>query len=297
MTVESYCPVCSSAHADVREDLGVMRIRCRRCGNFEVTESLSEDHPWVMSGLTPYLSAYLRQSSDAGRVARLDDTWETHARSRRRTPVSRKLQLLLKLLAERSQFAGDQATLEPDDFVLVDAMNGEELSFLSRTLVESGLIADVARTGRWVVTAKGWAELTPRSGRGLAGVCFVAMAFDPLLDPAFDDGIKPAVSVDCGMNVVRVDRVQHNGSITDLIIASIRESELVVADMTKHRNGVYFEAGFAMGLGRTVIFSCREDEVKDIHFDTSHYNHIVWKTPSELRKKLASRIRATVVRD
>ena len=60
------------------------------------------------------------------------------------------------------------------------------------------------------------------------------------------------------------------------------------------RNGVYFEGGFGMGLGRTVIWMCREDDLAHVHFDTRNYNHIVWVQPADLRSKLRDRLRATL---
>jgi hypothetical protein len=59
------------------------------------------------------------------------------------------------------------------------------------------------------------------------------------------------------------------------------------------RPGVYFELGFAMGLGIKVIRSCREDEIDQAHFDTRQYNHIVWNTLGELRERLVARMNAT----
>lgn len=42
---------------------------------------------------------------------------------------------------------------------------------------------------------------------------------------------------------------EHSNKIDDEIIGEIRRSAFIVADFTGHRGGVYFEAGFAMGLG------------------------------------------------
>jgi hypothetical protein len=50
-----------------------------------------------------------------------------------------------------------------------------------------------------------------------------------------------------------------------------------------------------MGQGKAVIFTVKEDDVKDLHFDTRQYNHIVYKSPEELYEKLYNRIRATIV--
>jgi nucleoside 2-deoxyribosyltransferase len=96
------------------------------------------------------------------------------------------------------------------------------------------------------------------------------------------------------MEPVRIDRVHHNEKICDKVVAEIRMCQFLVADVTLQRPGVYFEAGFAMGLGRAVIWSCREDDLKNVHFDTRQYNHIVWKDPSNLRTQLTDRIKATI---
>jgi hypothetical protein len=47
---------------------------------------------------------------------------------------------------------------------------------------------------------------------------------------AFNHGIQPAVTDDCGFSVTQVGRVQHHDSITDLIIAGLRAAQVVVAD-------------------------------------------------------------------
>ena len=67
-----------------------------------------------------------------------------------------------------------------------------------------------------------------------------------------------------------------------------------MADVTNHRQGVYFEAGYALGLGIPVIWTCRKDDLDNCHFDTRQYNHIVWETPEELATALEHRIRATI---
>lgn len=82
------------------------------------------------------------------------------------------------------------------------------------------------------------------------------------------------------------------------MIAEIRRSRFLVADFTHGaegaRGGVYYEAGFAQGLGLPVIFTVREDMIGAVHFDTRQYPHVLWKTPGDLRTQLTSRIAATI---
>ena len=69
----------------------------------------------------------------------------------------------------------------------------------------------------------------------------------------------------------------------------------MVADFTGHRAGVYYEAGFARGLGREVICCCQMDDFDNRHFDLHVMNHIVWKDAGDLRVQLARRVKATIL--
>ena len=80
----------------------------------------------------------------------------------------------------------------------------------------------------------------------------------------------------------------HVNRIDDEIIAQIRRSKFLVADLTGHRNGVYFEAGFMLGLGRPVIWLCNESEFDKVHFDTRQYNTIKYQKVEELKPQIAA---------
>lgn len=134
---------------------------------------------------------------------------------------------------------------------------------------------------------------------------FVAMWFGSEVSEAYNDGIAPAIT-DAGYTPMRIDQKEHNNKIDDEIIAEIRRSRFVIADFTcglvessgtltaVPRGGVYYEAGFAQGLGIPVIWCCREDHINYVHFDTRQFNHITWSTPQDLREKLRNRIGAVL---
>lgn len=88
---------------------------------------------------------------------------------------------------------------------------------------------------------------------------------------------------------------EHNNNICDEIIAEIRRSKFLIADFTGQRGGVYFEAGFAYGLGLPVIWTCKKDDVSNLHFDINHYNFILWEKSEDLCTNLCNRILATIV--
>ncbi len=113
------------------------------------------------------------------------------------------------------------------------------------------------------------------------------MWFDDEMKSAYTEGFEPALEAS-GYIPIRIDMKEHNEKIGDRIIAEIRQSGLVVADFTGQRGGVYYEAGFAKGLGIPVIWTCHEDAVENLHFDTRQYNHIVWREPEDLRSQLGT---------
>ena len=124
----------------------------------------------------------------------------------------------------------------------------------------------------------GYARLAELEGTNSgSNQAFIAMWFDPSMDEAYEKGIQPAIE-DAGYKPVRIDRKDHNNKIDDEIIAEIRRSRFLVADFTQGapsaRGGGYYEAGFTHGLNIPVIFTCRRDMIKEVHFDTQQYNHI-----------------------
>jgi hypothetical protein len=299
------CPICGG---DARQTALIQqdgfRIDCDLCGAFTALRLLVRIFETLDPGhedrrFLPFLSAYIRQSNLAGIPVKLEPgNWRDYALAHSNTPVSQKIMKLLKVIADRTPFPGAAVKVDNSDYPLIDAASHKEFEFYLAHLEELKNITcyrgDRDKVENVSITVDGWRTLEPGAGAGIPGRCFVAMSFDSSLDQAYDEGIRPAIKDDCGFSPVRVDKEHHNEKICDKIIAEIRQSQFTVADFTMHRAGVYFEAGFAMGLGRPVIWTCRKDYLDGAHFDTRQYNHLVWETPKELRSKLADRIRATI---
>jgi len=125
---------------------------------------------------------------------------------------------------------------------------------------------------------------------------FVAMWFDKSMDLAYEEGFEKAIASDCDLDPVRIDREYPRDKICDRILAEIRMAQIVIVDFTGFRPGVFFEAGFAKGIGREVIWTCRADQFERLSesFDTRQYQHIKWNDPTDLREQLRDRIKATI---
>ncbi len=94
----------------------------------------------------------------------------------------------------------------------------------------------------------------------------------------------------CGLNAERVDDVESNERITDRLLESIRRAEFVIADLTDARPNVFYEAGYAYGLGKTPIYVARYGT--NIEFDLKDYSIIFFTNMRQLREGLEKRLRA-----
>ncbi len=127
---------------------------------------------------------------------------------------------------------------------------------------------------------------------------FLAMWFDPSLT-AYRTAVENAVRA-AGYDLLVVNEVHHNDYIMDKVLNLITESRFVIADLTCApeevrsdkpskgvRGGVYLEAGYAKGLGKQVIFTCKDDIASQdrIHFDVKQVNTIFWTEDTDRKVK------------
>ena len=225
------------------------------------------------------------------------------AKSRPALSVNERADRLLRYLAKKFNTVGEELLLSKLDqgaFAWSESVASSEIDFFANYLIQKGWLngGPFSDMGfKVAVSVEGYSRISEQfTGPDLAQA-FVAMWFGPGMDEVYDHGIEPAIR-EAGYKPLRIDRKFDVQKIDDAIIAEIRRSRFLVADFTHGdegvRGGVYFEAGFAMGLGIPVIFSCRNDMVTKLHFDTRQYAHIVWSTPEKLSFDLRDRILARI---
>lgn len=122
---------------------------------------------------------------------------------------------------------------------------------------------------------------------------FIAMSFaDDMKEVR--EAIKAAV-YECGYIPRLMDEIEHNHQIVPEMLYEIKKAKFVIAELTGHNNGAYFEAGFALGCDKEVIQICSKERFgTDGHFDVKQINTILWETTDDLEKKLSARIKATI---
>ena len=273
------------------------QVTCEVCGEYIVSREatyLLKEIGSPIKGREYILSGLARQGAKQGTPIRiLTDTVEDLIASvvPPGTPND-VMDNVLKYVAGKAEDFFTSVTVVPEkDYPVGFARTPPELEYTLRHAAQSGYLEKKAYEIR--LTSKGWDRINELRSRQVdSSRAFVAMWFDPSLDSAWEEGFRLALE-ESGYDAIRIDREQFNDKIDDRIIADIRRSGLLVADVTGHRQGVYFEAGFAMGLAIAVIWTCREDDIENAHFDTRQYNHIVWDSAQDLRTKMTNRIEAT----
>ena len=64
----------------------------------------------------------------------------------------------------------------------------------------------------------------------------------------------------------------------------------MIVDLTKERPNVFFEAGYAHGIGKTPIYIAKEGTT--VHFDVKDYPIITFKNMTKLKEELVKRFDA-----
>ena len=309
------CPVCTNEHAKVEShstrDASV--VDCPQCGLFTIGRSAvinlrNEDNlkRWKISAWISEFAPSVVTSTDID-LALASSMPSLHHRA------DRMLRWITTEFPPGRQFAladlGFWKAFEnsPNDHVvmvggsLIDSRlipigwnrTIEEMEFMVAEVLcnEMGLLVS-QNNHEYQVSPKGLLYLEGRR-ESISSIGFCAMWFSPEVRSLWTDVIEPA-TLAAGYEPLRIDSKQHNGKIDDEIMASIRASRFLVSDFTGNRGGVYYEAGFAHGLGLPVIFMCREGD--ELHFDIRQYNCIFWKPDNleDARAQLRNRILATL---
>ena len=117
---------------------------------------------------------------------------------------------------------------------------------------------------------------------------------DEILDKFVDEIIKPEIKSRTGMHLERVDDNPEAGIIDNRMRRLIQDAAFVIADLTHGNNGAYWEAGYAEGLGKPVIYLCEESAFNErkLHFDVNHSMTVMWSVedPNKAVEQLAATI-------
>lgn len=121
---------------------------------------------------------------------------------------------------------------------------------------------------------------------------------DKVLDPLIRDVVRPCIQEELKYDLVDMRNVARAGIIDNIMRAKIRDAAFLIVDLSHDNPGAYWEAGYAEGLGKPVIYICEKgkfDEHKT-HFDTNHCTTVLWATDreEEFGKQLVATLRRSL---
>ncbi len=248
------CPLCRGANAEFWSSTdGVPRFEgwCPACTNMRITHSALD--VIKQRNKAHLLSAFLRDLPGLEWNDLVDTNVERLADSVSEIPLIEQFDRLLFVLCERTpRFGSPSAFSYETDWPLIRARDSNEVLAMLKNLKSDGYLVADGQNGMFVPPTtkrkafERYSEL--RNAGPMSQQAFVAMAFAPEYDTAWQAVIKPGILA-AGYRPFRVDQKEHADKVDDLIMAEIRRSKFLVADFSGQRGGVYFEAGLRTVLG------------------------------------------------
>ncbi len=302
------CPICKSNAVNKNSNgFDNKTVSCPRCGDFSITSTASAmwkaNNPSVrqVTNASGWIREHQRVLINSNEIEALLSVANPSVAER-----AKKILMAIERLSTDLSYSFDINLSDANYWRGISySDNPLELIYLFSTYLinEVGYLSCTQRGADFVIngiriTPKGYEfldSLKHTSTRSQIGFC--AMWFDESVLPIWTNAIEPAIK-NAGYDAKRIDTDHHNNRIDDEIIAMIRRSKFVVADFTGQRGGVYFEAGFALGLGLQVIWTCKKSDLKEVHFDNRQYNFVVWEEDKldDFKVALQNRIEATIGR-
>ena len=326
------CPVCSNDEGGSFQRRGDGFFKCCICGTYKMKDKLNlglVDHQYDSShwNLSPLqravLSHSIRKRSDESLKTGSDPLEITSEvldlfRSNGRLP-SPAVQAtnIIRFIGDEVSRSGEAVRQLPIYFrAIIGALNREEAIRLTKELVESKTLkADPSGpavgsdpVGRPLhsftnidLSLEGWKQYeSERRGQFGGDYGFIAMKFgDSDLDPFVKEVVKPAVKEGTGYDLVDMRDVPKAGIIDNIMRVRIRDAKFVIADLTHGNNGAYWEAGYAEGLGKPVIYICEKEKFESddgTHFDTNHCTTVIWSKYRDNDKDFRQKLTATLRR-
>ncbi len=296
------CPVCKQSVEHFKDIEGPKsEVQCNYCGEFVIEKSLqaildSNQYNQLRIG------SWIRKQNSSGIIPELNAIDFANLISLKDKKINQKYELLLKYVYSEKTIQIQLADLNRLYLVLFWCEDIKEFNMLLSKAVELNhlkLKFDGMSVKEYIITYDGKEFIENLGLDNNSNKIFMAFHFTEEMKKEFESTIKRAVidSSEGKLEAVRVSSsaTDHDAKIDDELIGMIKSSKAVIADFTGNRTAVYYEAGFAMGLGIPVIWTCKKDDVDKLSFDTRQYPHIIWENEDDLYNQVVNRLKAKIL--
>lgn len=320
MKILESCPVCQLPSKI--QEAGIMgqhlfHIICPRCGQYQVDYVLKgylnlEEY----QSKSAILSHAIRKMQKKNEIPSLDFETVKHILQNLLPKPSEQANNFMLWLGDHIPSLGDNVhvfglAIQAEIGARTPEGMKKVLEYLvEKKLVKSGSTHPTKALGdpieppefEMTLTMDGWEYYEKLKQGGISSrKAFMAMQYgEEELDEIVNKCFRPAVKA-TGFDLYRLDDIQPSGLIDDYLRVQIQTSRFILVDLTHENRGAYWEAGYAEGLGKPVIYTCEEKKFEDktTHFDTNHHTTILWNKDNleAATRKLKNTIRATLPED
>ena len=254
------CPVCKQS-VEHFKDIESLKseVICNYCGEFIIEKSLQvilekNDYNQLIIG------SWIREQNSFGVTPELKATDFENLISLKDKKINQKYELLLKYMYSKKTIQIELADLNRLYLVLFWCEDIKEFNVLLSKAVALNhleLVFDSMIYKKYSITYDGKEFVENLGLDNNSNKIFMAFYFSPEMKIQFAPTIEKAVkdASEGKLEAVRVSSstTEHDTKIDDELIGMIKSSKAVIVDFTGNRTAVYYEAGFAMGLGIPVI--------------------------------------------
>lgn len=344
------CPICKNNNAAIQIDGWRIFVECPACGRYKCDITHTQFIETYKNELPIYLFYTKNNKSitdnEDPRAYRLIDLSDYYEEIKLQHPwvynideetlknfypieISNKIDMILLNIAKNSKYIGDYASYIKEElnslfFVkrydnkneFSQQQQSQQVNSLKSYMTDNGYIKDKGfNIDKYNIelTPEGWNRVDKiQKSRIFNKDIFVSMSFAAETKntrEAIRSGIESA-----GFSAEFLDEITHNKQIVPEMFRLIRESKMLILDISIPNYGAYYEAGYALGLGKEVIICCERSvfegkykvngqeisEAEKIkfgrylkpHFDIAQKQILLWDNNEDLTRKLAEWIKA-----
>ena len=307
---DSRCPVCSTQMKARRHDYGNKAyFDCPRCGLFGLTRAAEVTLPGLLTDRrkAAILSYVISRTESKGPDTFLldSDLCKKIIETGTLPTPQEQAENLIRWLGANLQGPGETLQISfVEHGAIIGARSESGFLFVVNGLMTSGLLVGqhirmtLSAISEVTLTFAGWERFEQlRRGTPSGRKAFMAMDYRNLILSRLVNDYFRAAAKETGFDLRRLDDEPPAGLIDDRLRVEIQSSRFLIVDLTDRNAGAYWEAGYAEGLGKPVIYTCEESKFEEAsHFDTNHHLHVLWNEndPDAAVKKLKTTIRATI---
>lgn len=322
------CPICKSKWGTCK-DLGPSKekesdfniFECEICGKYELAGLLNTTIFTTSNQVSDLLRAVIshraRQNYEENKKSiKINNEWfEAVSKSAKLPTRAHQALNVIRYIGDRVTQEGKAIAVATSLYSLFGCFDPpsakrllQELQYRSVLSHDNEILSDTEYSeiewfGDVDLTLEGWEKYEKEKQGQLNGsYAFIAMEFgDKPLEDFVKNHIKPVIFQELGYELFDLREKSQAGIIDNIMRIQIRDAKFVLVDLTHDNKGAYWEAGYAEGLGKPVIYICEKNKFdkEKTHFDTNHCTTELWANESEeelldFKKRLVAMIRRSI---